>query len=68
VPVIEAARVMANSRGTPVADAVEMLGCLARAATPADRQILDQLRRGPPSPLRDRATDLMGGPDRLTPQ
>ncbi len=67
-PVIEAARVMANSRGTPVADAVEMLGCLARAATPADRQILDQLRRGPPSPLRDRATDLMGGPDRPTPQ
>ena len=67
-PVIEMARMMASSRGTPVADAVEMLGCLARIGTPADRQILEQLRRGPPSPLRDRAAELMGVPDRPTPQ
>ena len=63
-PVIELARVMVMARGTPAADAVEMLGCLARAATPADRQILDQLRRGPASPLRDRATELAGAADR----
>jgi hypothetical protein len=67
-PVIELARVMVTARGTPAADAVEMLGCLARASTPADRQILDQLRRGPASPLRDRASELAGSPDRLKAQ
>ncbi len=67
-PVVEQARVMAPSRGTPAADAVEMLGCLARAATPADRQILDQLRRGPASPLRDRAAELMSVSDKLRTQ
>jgi hypothetical protein len=67
-PVIELARVMVMARGTPAADAVEMLGCLARAATPADRQILDQLRRGPASPVRDRASELAGAPDRLQAQ
>jgi hypothetical protein len=59
---------MVMARGTPAADAVEMLGCLARAATPADRQILDQLRRGPASPVRDRASELAGAPDRLQAQ
>ena len=66
-PVIELARVMVTARGTPAADAVEMLGCLARAATPADRQILDQLRRGPASPLRDRANELVAASDRPKP-
>ena len=67
-PVVAAARQMVTARGTSIADAVEMMGCLARAATPADRQILDQIRRGAPSPLRDRAADLLGAPDRLKPQ
>jgi hypothetical protein len=66
--VVEQARVMAMSRGTPAADAVEMLGCLARAATPMDKQILDQLRRGPASPLRDRAAELMNASDKLRTQ
>lgn len=66
--VVEQARLMAPSRGTPAADAVEMLGCLARAASAADKQILDQLRRGPASPLRDRAADLMNVSDRLKTQ
>jgi hypothetical protein len=66
--VVAAARVMVAARGTPISDAVEMMGCLARASTPADRQILDQLRRGSSSPLRDRAAELAGSPDRLKPQ
>ena len=66
--VVEQARVMAPSRGTPAADAVEMLGCLARAATPLDKTILDQVRRGPASPLRDRAAELMNASDRLRTQ
>jgi hypothetical protein len=36
-----------------------MLDCLAAAATPADRALLEGMRRGPPSPLRDRAVELM---------
>jgi hypothetical protein len=35
-----------------------MLACVAGAGTPADRSLLDELRRGPPSPLRDRAVEL----------
>jgi hypothetical protein len=67
-PVVEAARIMVVGRGTPVADAVEMLGCLARAGTPADHRILDQLRRGADSPLRDRAAELAGANDKLKAQ
>ncbi len=55
---IAVARATAAVAGTPPADAVEMLDCLAAAATPADRALLDQLRRGPASPLRDRAVEL----------
>jgi hypothetical protein len=66
--VMELARVMVAARGTPIADAVEMLGCLARASTPSDRQIMEQLRRGPASPLRDRAADLIIAQDRLKAQ
>jgi hypothetical protein len=35
-----------------------MLDCLAAAGTPADRTLLDELRRGPASPVRDRAVEL----------
>jgi len=56
---VSAARSLAVAPATAVADAVEMLDCLAAAATPADRALLEQLRRGPPSPLRDRAVELM---------
>ncbi|HVV49762.1 MAG TPA: hypothetical protein VHO06_08895 [Polyangia bacterium] len=55
---VAAARTMAAAPSTPVADAVEMLDCLAAAGTPADRALLDELRRGPASPLRDRAVEL----------
>jgi hypothetical protein len=57
-PAIAAARTMAAAPSTAPADAVEMLDCLAAAGTPADRTLLDELRRGPPSPVRDRAVEL----------
>ena len=57
-PAIAAARTMAAAPSTPPSDAVEMLDCLAAAGTPADRTLLDELRRGPPSPVRDRAVEL----------
>jgi hypothetical protein len=55
---IGAARALATAPTTPAEDAVEMLDCLAAAGTPADRALLDGLRRGPPSALRDRAVEL----------
>jgi hypothetical protein len=55
---IAAARAMAAAPATPPADAVEMLDCLAAARTPVDRALLDELGRGPASPLRDRAVEL----------
>jgi hypothetical protein len=55
---VAAARAMAPAAATPPADAVEMLDCLAAARTPADRALLDELGRGPASPLRDRAVEL----------
>jgi hypothetical protein len=57
-PAIATARTMAAAPSTPPADAVEMLDCLAAGGTPADRTLLDELRRGPPSPIRDRAVEL----------
>jgi len=57
-PAVAIARTMAAAPSTPLADAVEMLDCLAAAGTPADRALLDELRRGPPSPVRDRAVEL----------
>ena len=56
---VTAARTLAVAPTTAAADAVEMLDCLAAAATPADRALLEGLRRGPPSPLRDRAVELV---------
>jgi hypothetical protein len=55
---IAAARALATAPTTLPEDAVEMLDCLAAAGTPADRALLDGLRRGPPSALRDRAVEL----------
>lgn len=55
---LAAARVMAAAPTTPAADAVEMLDCLAAGGTAGDRALLDELRRGPASPLRDRAVEL----------
>jgi hypothetical protein len=57
-PAVAAARAGAAAPSTPAADAVEMLDCLAAGATAADRALLDQLRQGPASPLRDRAIEL----------
>jgi hypothetical protein len=59
---IATARALATAQTTPPEDAVEMLDCLAAAGTPADRALLDGLRRGPPSPLRDRAVELGAAP------
>ncbi len=56
---VAAARALAVAPTTAPADAVEMLDCLAAAGTPADRALLEGLRRGPPSPLRDRAVELV---------
>jgi hypothetical protein len=67
-PLLEVARTLVMAQGTPSEDAVEILGCVARSASPADRQIVDQLRRGAPSPLRDRAVELAESPDRLKPR
>jgi hypothetical protein len=55
-----AARAQAGVPSTSADDAVEMLDCLASAGTPADRALLDELQRRPPSPLRDRAAELAG--------
>ena len=55
---IATARALATAPTTPPEDAVEMLDCLAAAGTPADRALLDELRRRPPSALRDRAVEL----------
>ena len=57
-PAVAAARTLAAAPSTAPADAVEMLDCLAAGGTPADRTLLDELRRGPPSPVRDRAVEL----------
>ncbi len=56
---ISAARTLALAPSTAPADAVEMLDCLAAGGTPADHALLEQLRRGPASPLRDRAVELV---------
>jgi hypothetical protein len=58
-----AARTQAGAAGTPADDAVEMLDCLAAGGTPADRALLDELQRRPPSPMRDRAVELAGARD-----
>jgi hypothetical protein len=57
-PAVATARALAAVPTTPAADAVEMLDCLAAGATAADRALLDQLKQGPASPLRDRAIEL----------
>jgi hypothetical protein len=57
-PAVATARTLAAAPSTAPADAVEMVDCLAAAGTPADRTLLDELRRGPPSPVRDRAVEL----------
>jgi hypothetical protein len=53
------ARALAPAKTTPPEDAVEMLACVVAAGTPADVRLLEQLRSGPPSPLRDRAAELL---------
>ena len=58
---LAAARAQATAPATSPEDAVEMLDCLAAGREPADRALLDQLQRRPPSPLRDRAVELAGG-------
>jgi hypothetical protein len=63
-----AARTLVAVKATPPEDAVEMLACVAAAHTPADRALLDQLRAGPPSPLRDRAAELLEEGARVRPE
>ena len=54
-----AARVLVAAPATRPEDAVEMLGCVAAAGTAADRALLEKLRAGAPSPVRDRAALLL---------
>jgi hypothetical protein len=56
--VAESARTLIVGPATAPEDAVEMLACLS-PPTPADARVLDQLRRGSPSALRDRAIELI---------
>jgi hypothetical protein len=55
-----AARAIVAAPATRPEDAVEMLACLAAAGTPADRALLEKLRAGEPSPVRERAALLLG--------
>ena len=54
-----AARALVAAPATRPEDAVEMLTCVAAAATPADRALLEKLRAGAASPVRDRAALLL---------
>jgi hypothetical protein len=54
------ARTLVVAPTTPPEDAVEMLACLAASGAPSDRAWLEKLRAGAPSPLRDRAVELIG--------
>jgi hypothetical protein len=56
-----AARALVVAPATRPEDAVEMLACVAGAGTPADRALLEKLRSGPASPVRDRAALLLAG-------
>jgi hypothetical protein len=44
----------------PAEDVIEMLPCLARSGDPDDRLALEALAAGRVSPVRDRATELLG--------
>jgi hypothetical protein len=65
---VDLARALIVAPATPPDDAVEMINCLAAARTPADRKLLDQLRRGPPSQLRDGAAEMADALDAAKPQ
>ena len=54
-----AARALVAVPATRPEDAVEMLKSVAAAATPADRALLERLRAGAASPVRDRAALLL---------
>jgi hypothetical protein len=54
-----AARTLVAAPATRPEDAVEMLTCVAAAGTPADRALLEHLRAGAASPVRDRAALLL---------
>ena len=54
-----AARTLVVAPATRAEDAVEMLSCVAAAGTPADRALLEKLRAGAASPVRDRAALLL---------
>jgi hypothetical protein len=54
-----AARALVSAPATKPEDAVEMLACVAAAGTPADRALLEKLRAGAPSFVRDRAALLL---------
>jgi hypothetical protein len=65
---ITAARGMSVLPTTPPEDAIEMLACVAAAGTSSDRALLERLRRGPASPLRDRAAELAEAGNRVKPE
>ncbi|HEY7957300.1 MAG TPA: hypothetical protein VII38_18465 [Polyangia bacterium] len=53
-------RALATDGKVPLADRLDLLGCVRVAAQPADQQLLDKLARRPPESLRRRARSLGG--------
>jgi hypothetical protein len=54
------ARALVAAPATRPEDAFEMLACVSAAGTSSDRALLEKLRGGAASPLRDRAAELLG--------
>ncbi|HSZ81199.1 MAG TPA: hypothetical protein VLA14_02900 [Polyangia bacterium] len=54
------ARALVAAPATRPEDAVEMLACVSAAGTASDRALLERLRGGAASPVRDRAAELLG--------
>ena len=53
------ARTLVAAQATRPEDAVEMLTCVATAGTATDRVLLEKLRAGASSPVRDRAAQIL---------
>jgi hypothetical protein len=59
-PARERLRALAVDESVPLADRLDLVGCLRVAKKDADQKVLDELARKPPEPLRRRARALGG--------
>ncbi|MGZ3438548.1 MAG: hypothetical protein ACXVDD_03495, partial [Polyangia bacterium] len=59
-PARERLRVLALDEKVPLADRLDLIGCLRVGKKDADQKVLDELARKPPEPLRRRARALGG--------